>query len=90
MSCNHEWRQIHEEALIGGHFPTGWECRLCKEYVSHDKLTPAGLAGTVTKEHILIGPNGGCGTCSDNTVYSRQILHEDGTLTVERPERSAT
>lgn len=85
MNCDHEWRQRHEEAIIGGHYPSGWECRKCHQYVPQERVTPEGLAGVVTKEHVLVGINGYCGNCSDGSVYKKQILHEDGTLTIERP-----
>lgn len=82
--CAHLWRQVHEELLIGGHFPVGWRCTECGKFVGHEELTPAGLTGVVTKEHELTGPHGGRGKCSDGSTYVRQIVRSDGSLEIER------
>ena len=85
MTCDHRWREVHEEMLlIGGNTTIGWECLECKEYVDKSKLTPAGLSGVITKQHRLVGPHGGRGKCSDGSTYKEQIIDEDGKLTIVR------
>jgi hypothetical protein len=80
-TCNHRWRQVHEEMLIiGGSVPVGWDCMACGKYVSKDELTPEGLGGVVTKAQRLCGPV----ECSDGSVYQDQIVDEEGVLTIVR------
>ena len=84
--CDHRWRKVYEQGIIGITIPSGWECVDCKEYVSMDKLTPAGLPGIILEKSArLVGINGGCGNCSDGSVYKEQIVDEDGELTIVRP-----
>lgn len=86
MTHEHRWRRVHEESLLGGSFPIGWECADCRRFVSNDKLSPEGLGGSVIQgEHILVGAHGGTGRCSDGTPYERQIKHADGRLEIIRP-----
>lgn len=86
MECLHRWRRLHEELLMGGHYPIGWECTECKKFVSNSEITPEGLGGIVLKNsHRLVGPHGGCGNTSDGKVYKEQIIDEDGKLTIVRP-----
>ena len=81
--CSHRWRQVHEEFLLGGSFPVGWECVDCKKFVSGDKITPAGLGGVVLKKSArLVGPHGGRGQTSSGKSYKEQIIDEDGKLTI--------
>ena len=83
-ACTHKWRQVHEAFLLGGSFPVGWECVICKKFINTNDITPAGIGGTVTKEHRLFGPHGGRGNTADGGQYKEQIIHEDGTLEVIR------
>ena len=81
--CAHRWRRRYEQFLLGGAFPTGWECIECKYYVSDSELTPAGLPGEVLEKAMrLVGLHGGRGNTSDGQVYSEQIVDEDGNLTI--------
>ena len=85
MAHTHRWRQLHEEFLLGGSFPVGWECVGCSKFVSNNSLTPAGLSGTVLEGAMrLVGPHGGCGTTGDGSQYKEQIVHEDGRLEITR------
>uniref|UniRef100_A0A6M3K1W8 Uncharacterized protein n=1 Tax=viral metagenome TaxID=1070528 RepID=A0A6M3K1W8_9ZZZZ len=85
--CNHRWRKIYEEGLVGPPFPSGFECIDCDEYVAMSDLTPAGIGGTVLEKACrLVGPHGGCGNCSDGTTYKEQIVDEQGNLIIIRPE----
>ena len=78
--CNHEWRRVHEQSIIGGSFPIGWKCRKCGEYMDASALTPAGLPGTVVNEHELVGINGARVRNGSGGTCSRQIVHENGEL----------
>lgn len=82
--CSHVWRRVHEQFLMGGSFPIGWECKNCGKFLALSEVTPAGIPGKVTKEHVLVGPHGGYGNTSDGSLYKRQIIDEDGNLTIER------
>jgi len=85
MGCNHRWRQVFEETIFIGATAIGWECLECKIYVNQNNIPPTGLGGTVTKAQRLVGVHGGCGECSDGSVYQSQIYHEDGRLEIIRP-----
>lgn len=80
----HRWAQFFEEFLLGGHYPIGWKCLDCGEWVSQDQMPPNGLLGTILKEKHLVGPHGGRGNCSDGSTYKEQIAHEDGRLEIIR------
>jgi hypothetical protein len=81
--CEHSWIQVNEEFLLGGYFPVGYRCEKCDEFVSQNKLTPAGLGGTITKKHELVGPHGGHGNRADGKLYKKQIYNsETGELTI--------
>jgi hypothetical protein len=82
--CNHKWRKVFEEFILCGSFPVGWECTECKEFVSLDSLTPAGLEGTVLKNSArLIAPHGGTSQTSEGNPYKEQIVDEDGNLSIK-------
>ena len=84
MNCDHEWRQLYEEALFGGVFSIGWECVVCGEYVPKDKLTPAGLPGKVLGQaKRLVGPHGSRSITSSGQSYSQQVIDESGKLKIE-------
>lgn len=83
--CNHKWRQVYEESIVGGMTPYGWECKECRIMIMQNHMPPEGLVGEITKEERLVGINGGCGNCRDGSVYKEQIFHEDGTLEIIRP-----
>ncbi len=82
--CNHKWRRVYEEFLLGGSFPVGWECILCDKYVDNNQITPAGLGGIVLENSVkLVGPHGGYGTTSKGNCYKSQIIDGDGNLIIE-------
>jgi hypothetical protein len=83
-TCNHRWRRVYEESIIGMLCTLGWDCLECKKYVDNKELTPAGLGGVVTKAKRLVGINGGEGNCSDGSVYKEQLIDEEGNLTIIR------
>ena len=81
----HRWRQVHEEALLGGSYRIGWECVDCKAYVSNGDVTPAGLGGVVLEKAArLVGPHGCRSQCTDGSTYKEQIVDEDGHLSIIR------
>ena len=81
--CNHQWRKVFEAGLFGGSFPIGYECVLCKEWVSMNALTPAGMGGTVLEKSArLVGACGGQGETSSGERYREQIIDENGNLTI--------
>jgi hypothetical protein len=83
MEHTHRWRVVHEEFLMGGTFPVGWECVDCKKFVSEGELTPAGLGGVVLNNAArLIAPHGGYSRTSDGKPYKEQIIDEHGKLTI--------
>ena len=84
--CTHRWRQLYEESIIGGATPLGWECVDCDAFIRQSDLTLTGLKGEIlTDDMRLVGPHGGCGDCSDGSIYKEQI-YENGVLTIVRPE----
>ena len=79
MSCNHVWRKLYEELVIGGTALIGYECKVCGEFVPLNKLTPAGLSGRFAEfEARLVPANGGVGKTSHGTFYKEQIVDEHG------------
>ena len=78
----HRYRKVYEEALFGGTFPVGWECIDCGHFVSQHKITPAGLDGTIVGGAILRGPHGCKSFTSSGETYSKQVIDENGKLTV--------
>jgi hypothetical protein len=84
MTCDHSWDKIHEESIIGGHYPVAWECSKCKKWVEIGAVPVTGLGGHESGVNILVGPHGGYGNCSDGSVYKRQIAYPDGRLEVVR------
>jgi hypothetical protein len=83
--CEHIWRRVYEEFLLGGTFPVGWECKRCGEFIEQGKVTPAGLSGQVLhQEGRLIGPHGARGQCADGSSYKEQIVDSEGTLHIIR------
>jgi hypothetical protein len=87
--CEHKWRRIHEEFLLGGSFPVGYRCVECNQFVSDSQLTPLGMGGVLLDEDELVGPHGCCSSLSDGSVYRRQIYNKKtNTLTIERPDGS--
>ncbi len=82
-NCTHRWRRVHEQAVFGGSFLTGWECVDCGRSVSNDGITPAGLGGVVLEKAArLVGPHGGYGSRADGRRFKEQIIDERGNLTV--------
>ena len=57
--CEHEWMQVHEQAIIGGTFPVGWKCLLCGKFVGQSDIGPAGLGGHISTKVELYGVHGG-------------------------------
>ncbi len=82
--CSHKWAKVHEACLIGGAFPTGWQCQTCDEFVPIGKVPVTGLGGIDTGKHVLFGPHGGKGQASDGSLFKKQILHPDGKLEMIR------
>ncbi len=80
--CRHQWQKVHEEALFGGTFPIGYQCKVCNEFVNINDVPLKGLPGVDTKEHALVGPHGGKGHRADGSTYSRQIYYPNGKLEV--------
>jgi len=80
--CKHKWQQIFEESLLGGSFPTGWQCKDCGTYISQDRIGPNGLDGVDSGEKVLHGPHGVRSRTSGGKTYSKQILHRDGRLEI--------
>lgn len=82
--CDHKWRKVYEEFLLGGSFPVGWECTECMKFVSIGELTPEGLEGKVLKNSArLVAPHGGTSQTSNGKSYKEQIIDEDGNLTIK-------
>jgi hypothetical protein len=83
----HEWRTVYEQGIVGGNYVVAFECRICLKWVEESKVDPiSGIGGKlIEKEAVLVGINGGCGNCSDGSVYKRQIMHENGVLEIVRP-----
>lgn len=80
--CQHEWRQLHEQSILGGSFPVGFECIRCNAHVGQHELTPAGLPGTVTSQVRLVGPHGHKIATESGRECSSQIYDKDtGKLT---------
>jgi hypothetical protein len=85
--CEHRWRKVNEQFLLGGSFPIGYRCVDCRLFIPNSELSPLGTGGTLLNEEELIGPHGGNSNCSDGSVYKRQIINNDSkTLTIERPD----
>jgi hypothetical protein len=79
----HKWRRLHEEFLLGGSFPIGWECSICKKFVGNSEITPAGLDGIVSEHGArIVGPHGGRGRTSGGESYREQIVDDKGVLHV--------
>lgn len=57
--CDHVWREVREQAIIGGTFRVGWECELCHGYVAIGDLMPGGIGGVVGPRVRLVGVHGG-------------------------------
>jgi hypothetical protein len=81
--CKHRWRKVFEEFLLGGMSPIGYECVDCKEFISNNQLTPAGLGGIVLENSArLVAPCGGRSKTSSGEFYREQIIDEYGKLTI--------
>jgi hypothetical protein len=80
--CEHVWQHIYEEFLLGGSFPIGFRCKICKTFVSQNEIGPRGLGGTDSGERVLHGPHGCKSVTSTGKTYSEQIIHADGKLEV--------
>ncbi len=81
----HRWAKLYEDSIIGiGPSLVAYTCVDCKKTIGCHELTPMGIGGTLTDEVNLVGPHGGCGNCSDGSVYKRQIF-KDGKLEIIRP-----
>lgn len=81
--CNHRWRQVFEEFLLGGTFSVGWECVDCSMFKSNNQLTPEGLSGTILKGARLVAPHGGTSQTSTGKPYKEQIVDEHGNLEIK-------
>jgi hypothetical protein len=77
MNCEHEWRKVHEQAIFGGSFAVGWECRKCNKYIANSDLTPNGLPGKLLKQHRLVGAHGGGIATSSGKTCKSQIYDEE-------------
>lgn len=79
--CSHRWRKVYDVVVFIG-IPSfiGWDCLVCKKFVSKDELTPEGLGGVITKAQRLCGP----GECSDGSTFKEQLADENGILTIVR------
>jgi hypothetical protein len=82
-TCPHLWQHIYEEALIGGAFPIGWQCKRCNAFVDQTKVGVIGLPGADSGEVVLIGPHGCTSQTSAGKPYKRQTLYPDGRLVIE-------
>lgn len=80
MECNHKWEQLHEQFILGGHFPVGFRCVLCAKHVNQNQLTPAGLSGEMLGQHRLIGVHGSRIQRADGSVCQEQVITRDGKL----------
>lgn len=83
-TCAHQWQRVHEEFVLGGTVPIGYQCRVCNKFVNQSDVPITGLPGRDTGEQVLIGHHGTHGTCRDGSHYKKQIIHTDGTLEVIR------
>ena len=79
-ACNHKWRRVYEDTIVGVLWHIAWDCIECKTYILQDQLTPIGLGGVILKGQRLRGP----GECSDGSIYQDQITDENGVLTITR------
>ena len=75
-TCEHVWVKIHEQAIIGGLFPIGWQCERCNRFVGVHDLTPDGLSGTVSRKHKLCGVHGGAVVSGSGRKSKYQIYDE--------------
>lgn len=82
INCQHQWQKIHEEFLLGGSCPIGYQCKICNTFVRNDQIPISGLPGIDTKEQVLYGPHGGIGTRSDGTKYKKQTYYPNGKLEI--------
>lgn len=82
--CIHLWQKIHEEFVLGGSFPVGYQCKNCGKYVSISDVPISGLGGKDSGEQVLRGPHGCAGHTSDGKSYKRQTIYRDGRLEIER------
>ena len=83
--CDHVWQEYHEEFLLGGHYPVGYKCKKCGEWIGQNSLQPGSVSGAMSDEMVLVGPHGGRSQCSDGSTYTRQIYNKKtGELTIER------
>jgi hypothetical protein len=78
----HRWRKLHEQFLLGGSFPIGYECLDCGKFVGINDIPIHGIGGVDTKEQRVVGPHGAHVTKSDGSTCKEQILHADGTLEI--------
>lgn len=72
--CDHVWMTVWEQFLLGGAFAVGYECEKCHTFVAQHTLTPAGLGGTLSTKHKLMGPHGSAVQARCGRVSRRQIL----------------
>ena len=82
--CNHVWREIREQSLIGGHFLSGYKCEICGKYVSAHELTPIGIGGTMSSRVELMGPHGGYIACSNETEVCKRQVYDTETGKLEK------
>jgi len=83
MICNHVWIKVHEQFLLGGSFPIGWECSLCRLFIFNDELTPIGLSGSISGKSKLIGVHGCKVISASGRISSYQLLDENNNLTYQ-------
>jgi hypothetical protein len=76
-TCEHRWIKVHEQFLLGGSFPVGWQCEKCNKYVPLADITPEGLPGVMTKRHKLVGAHGGAVATGSGKPCKSQIWDEE-------------
>jgi hypothetical protein len=86
--CNHVWRQVNEQSLLGGYFPIGYQCELCGQWISQYELNPAGLGGALSPRVELVGACGGYIDTKSGHSTKRQVYDRStGKLSYEETDR---
>jgi hypothetical protein len=78
MNCDHLWRRMYEQSIIGGYFSIGWKREACGMYVSNSEVTPAGLGGTVGPRHEIMGIHG-CAIDTESGKKCRRQIYDEST-----------
>jgi hypothetical protein len=71
--CDHVWRRVNEEFLLGGYFPVGWRCEICNRFVSINKMEP-GISGTISNKEELVGIHGDYINTASGKKCRKQII----------------